>query len=136
MQRNGKNTTQYRRSSGHRWRDAGWPTLAQAEAAFRAVLLDATRAGHPPGTPLHPAYRPMLEWLIAGHPRSGEMTRQGVAYFTFYETGRDHPTGRFGFSVVDNTGVEHPFSLRSALTGFDAPRFKPDPNSPFHGVTS
>lgn len=136
MQRERKDSPAIRRSSSYRWRDGGWPTFEAAQAAFRAIILDAVRAGHPPGTPLHPVYRPMLEWLLEGHPRAAEMTAGGIAHFTFYETGRDHPTGRYGFSVVDNTGVEHPFSLRSALTGFDSVRFKPDPTSPFYGVTS
>jgi hypothetical protein len=125
-----------RRTSSQRWIDGGWETYDQAYRAFRAILSDAAAAGLRPGSPLSPRYTAQLDWLLRGHPQAPRFMRDGVAYFTFYETGRDHPTGRYGFAVVDQRGVEHPFSLRSALTGFDSRRFKPDPDSPFHGFTS
>jgi hypothetical protein len=74
---------------------------------------------------------------VAGLSLRGPVLPVGnIAFFTFYDTGRDHPTGCYGFAAVDHIGVEHPFSLRGALTGFDERRYIPDPNSPFFGVTS
>jgi len=101
----------------HRWTQGGWDNYFDAAEAFSAIINRAQDAGLHPGDPLPEEHREALEWLLSGHPRVRELWSRKVRYFTFRE--RPGRVGRFGFCLVNDLGVERPFSMSACLTGVE-----------------
>jgi hypothetical protein len=111
-----------------RWHEGGWQTYKAAHRAFTQVLSTTVQAGAKPGDPLPLKHHDALLWLLSGHPARPVLPVL-VSHFTFAHDGRGH----YRFVAVDNFGIQHPFSLRAALTGRAEPLREPTDN-PFAGL--
>ncbi len=101
------------RESKQRWKDRGFPSFEACTGYFRRLWQHALRNGLKPGDPIVFG-RSELLWLVQGHPAFAQMKLRGFSHFTLQPEGR----GNYRFVFVDAVGKEHPFSTRTALTGF------------------
>lgn len=121
-----------RRASLRRWKEREWESCEAALGYFRRLWQHALRNGLKPGDAIEFGVSD-LWWLVQGHPAFETMTVEGFSHFTFRPDGR----GNHRFALVDNTGVEHPFSTYAALTGFDQPLKPPvAEEDPFGGIVT